>query len=262
MRTVSKLALITGASSGIGAATARFLAADGYHVILVGRRKDALDAVAADIGISAIVEPCDAADGDAVLAMADRVRLEHGVPDVIINSAGAGQWKRIEDTTPAESVAMMGAPHFAAFNTTHAFMKDMLDRGSGLLIHITSPVSLFPWPSSVGYAAARWAMRGMHEALRADLHGTGVRSCHLVLGEVSSEYFEHNPGAEERIPAIARTIPTLTPEECARIIARLMRRPRAQAVYPFMLRMYYWMSLVFPGAVRTLLRVTGYRSRD
>ena len=146
MRTVSKLALVTGTSSGIGAATARFLAADGYHVILVGRRKDALDAVAADIGTSAIVEPCDVADGDAVLAMADRVRLEHGVLDVIINSAGAGQWKRIEDTTPAESVAMMGAPHFAAFNTTHAFMKDMLDRGSGLFtIHITSPVSLFPW---------------------------------------------------------------------------------------------------------------------
>ena len=108
----------------------------------------------------------------------------------------------------------------------------------------------------------RAVQRGLHEALRADLHGTGVRSCHLVLGKVSSEYFQHNPGAEERIPAISRTIPTLTPEECARIIARLMRRPRAQAVYPFMLRMYYWMSLVFPGAVRTLLRVTGYRSRD
>ncbi len=262
MGTASKLALITGASSGIGAATAKLLADEGYHVVLVGRRKEALDAVAADIGTSAIVEPCDAANGDAVLAMAERVRREHGVPDVIINSAGAGQWKRIEDTTPAESVAMMGAPHFAAFNTTHAFMKDMLDRGTGLLVHITSPVSLFAWPSSVGYAASRWAMRGMHEALRADLHGTGVRSCHLVLGKVSTEYFEHNPGAEERIPGIAKTIPTLTPEDCARIIARLVRRPRWQAVYPFMLRMYYWTYLVFPRAVRALLRVTGHRGRD
>ena len=262
VRNGSKLALVTGASSGIGAATARLLGSEGYRVVLVGRRRDALDAVASDMGVSAIVEPCDASDGDAVLDLADRVRREHGAPDVIINSAGAGQWKRIEHTTPAESVAMMGAPHFAAFNTTHAFMKDMLDRGSGVLIHITSPVSLFPWPSSVGYAASRWAMRGMHEALCADLHGTGVHSCHLVLGRVSSEYFEHNPGAEERIPTIARTIPTLTPEECARIIARLIRHPRRQAVYPFMLRLYYWTSLVFPGVVRTLLRLTGYQGRD
>lgn len=73
----SKLALITGASSGIGAATARLFAANGHRVVLVGRRREALDAVAADIGISAIVEPCDASDGDAVLAMADRVRREH-----------------------------------------------------------------------------------------------------------------------------------------------------------------------------------------
>ena len=262
MSTESKLALITGASSGIGAATARHLASRGYRAVLVGRRREALDDVAAEIGSSAIVEPCDAADGEAVLAMAARVRAEHGVPDVIVNSAGAGQWKRIEDTTPAEAVEMMGAPHFAAFNTTHAFMKDMLARGSGVLIHITSPVSLFPWPSSVGYAAARWAMRGMHEALCADLHGTGVHSCHLVLGKVSSEYFEHNPGAEERIPKIATTVRTLTPQECAQIIAKLIRSPRRQAVYPFMLRLYHWTHLVFPGVVRSLLRLTGHRERS
>ena len=81
----SKLALITGASSGIGAATAKYLASQGYRVVLVGRRREALEAVAADIGVAAFVEPCDASDGDAVLAMARRVRDAHGVPDVIIN---------------------------------------------------------------------------------------------------------------------------------------------------------------------------------
>jgi NAD(P)-dependent dehydrogenase (short-subunit alcohol dehydrogenase family) len=102
MSQTSKLALITGASSGIGAATARLLAAEGYRVVLIGRRREALDAVAADIGVAAVVEPCDASDGDAMLAMAERVRSEHGVPDVIVNSAGAGKWKRIEHTPPPE----------------------------------------------------------------------------------------------------------------------------------------------------------------
>ena len=262
MSQTSKLALITGASSGIGAATARLLAAEGYKVVLIGRRREALDAVAADIGVAAVVEPCDASDGDAMLAMAERVRSEHGVPDVIVNSAGAGKWKRIEHTPPDESVSMMGAPYFAAFNATHAFMKDMLDRNSGVLIHISSPVSLFTFPSSVGYAASRWAMRGMHQALCDDLYWTRVHSCHLVFGKVSSEYFDHNPGAEDRIPKLAKTVRTLTPQECAKIIARMIRRPRREAVYPFMMRVYYWMYLVFPWVTRQLLRLTGHKGRD
>ena len=260
--TGEKLALVTGASSGIGAATARLLAKHGFRVVLIGRRREALEAVASDIGDRAVIEALDASDGGAVLAMAERVVQSHGVPDVVINSAGAGKWKRIEHTPPDEAVAMMGAPHFAAFFTTYAFMKGMLERGSGVLIHISSPVSLFTWASSVGYAASRWAMRGMHEALRYDLRGTGVHTCHVVFGKVSSEYFDNNPGSEERIPKIARTVRTLTPDECAEILWKLVRRPRAQVVYPFMMRVYYWTYLVAPWAVRALLRWTGYKGRD
>lgn len=257
-----KLVLITGASSGIGAASARLFARMGYKVVLIGRRREALEQVASEIGIAAIVEPCDASDGDAMLAMAARVRQEHGVPDVIVNSAGAGKWKRIENTSPDEAVSMMGAPHCAAFNATHAFMNDMLDRNSGVIVHISSPISLFTWPSSVGYAASRWAMRGMHEALCDDLYWTDVHSCHLVFGKVSSEYFDNNPGAEERIPKLAKTVRTLTPDDCARIIAKVVRRPRRQSVYPFMMRFYYWSYLLFPWVTRKLLRLTGHRGRD
>lgn len=262
MSSDSKLALVTGASSGIGAATARLLASEGYRVVLVGRRREALEAVAADFPESAVIEPCDAADGDAVLQMADRVRSQHGVPDVIVNSAGAGEWKRIEDTTPAENMAMMGAPYFAAFNATHAFMNDMLDRDSGVLIHISSPVSVFTFPSAVGYAASRWAMRGMHSALCDDLYDTNVHSCHIIFGKVSSPYFDNNPGAEDRIPKLDKTVPTLTPDDCARIISRVIRRPRRESVYPFMMRLYYWFYLVFPSMTRYLLRATGHKGRD
>jgi len=251
-----KLAIVTGASSGIGAATARELAADGVKVVLVARGPEKLRGVAEEIGESAVVEPCDAGDGDAVLAMAGRVRRLHGVPDLIVNSAGAGEWKRIEHTSPAEAVTRMRAPYFAAFNVTHAFMGDMLERRRGVVIHVSSPVSIFTWPSCTGYAAARWALRGLHESLCDDLVGTGVRSCHVVFGKVASPYFEHNPGTEDRIPGIARTVRTLSPEECARVIVRSGRRPRRQVVHPFMLRLYYWSYNVFPWLTRWLLRTT------
>ena len=252
-----KLAVITGASSGIGAAAARQMAAEGYQVVLIARTQSALDKVAAEIGANAVAYPCDASDGAAVLAMAEQVRRDRGVPDLIINSAGAGQFKWIEDTSPAEAVAMMQAPYFAAFNLTHAFMRDMLNRNSGVIIHVGSPASLCPMPSGAGYNAARWALRGLHESLCLDLHGSGVRSCHVVFGKVSTGYFDHNPGSEEKIPGIAKMIRTITPEECAKVIARVARKPRQQVFYPFMLRMFAWNYALAPWLVRWLMRRTG-----
>lgn len=99
-----KLAVITGASSGIGAATAMRLAAENYKVVMVARNHSRLEELAGTIGQQAVVEAGDAGDGRQVLEMAERVRSEHGVPDLIVNSAGAGEWKRIEDTSPEEAV--------------------------------------------------------------------------------------------------------------------------------------------------------------
>ncbi len=256
-----KLALVTGASSGIGAEAARELAQAGFRVVLVARGAAELARVAEGIGPAAVVEPCDAADGPAVLALAERLRRGYGVPDVMVNCAGAGRWLRIEDTPPSEAAAMMQAPYLAAFNVTHAFMRDMLARRSGVIIHVNSPAAIFPWPSSVGYAAARWALRGLHEALCQDLAGTGVRSCQVVFGKVSSPYFAHNPGVEEAMPGIARTIRTLTPAECGKLIARVAQRPRRQVLHPFMLRFYGWTHSLFPPLPRWLLRVTGAKRR-
>jgi short-subunit dehydrogenase len=238
--------LITGASSGVGAATARRLGKDGKTVLLVARSADALDAVAREIGPNATAFPCDASDPDAVATMASAVIARFGVPDGLINSAGAGQWKTVQDTTPQEAVQMMQAPYFAAFNVTHAFLSGMLERGSGVIAHVNSPACYAPWPSSAGYAASRAALRGLHEAMSQDLVGTGVHSCHVVFSEIASPYFENNPGVAEKIPLLAKTIPKMSPDECAKVLANVLARPRLEVIRPFMLKPNALIARLFP----------------
>lgn len=249
------LVVITGASSGIGAAAARRFAKSGAKVILTARSGEKLAALAAEIGENAIAIPADASDAEAVASLANVVLTDHGAPDVLIHSAGAGQWKTLPDTSPAEAVQMMSAPYFAAFNVTHAFLPAMLERGKGVIISINSPAGFFAWPSSVGYAAARGALRSFHEALAHDLVGTGVTACHAVFGVVSSSYWDQNRGSFDKMPLLARTMPTMTPEDCAVALTALARTPRHTFVRPWLLRVYIACNAVAPWLVRRLTRL-------
>ncbi|MEM8486806.1 MAG: SDR family oxidoreductase [Bacteroidota bacterium] len=253
---MQKSVLITGASSGVGAAAARLFARHGYRVNLVARNEARLADLANEIGETASWFACDASTGASVQHMAEQVIDETGLPDVIINCAGLGQWKRIEDTSPDEAHQMIGAPYLAAYNVTQVFMAAMLQRKSGVIIHVNSPACYMPWPSAVGYTASRFALRGLHEALSQDLAGSGVCSCHVVLGRIDSEYFTHNTGVEDRMPRIAATIRTISVDECSRLLLKLADHPRRQVIYPFMLKLYYWTNAVAPALTRWLLRVT------
>lgn len=262
MASTNQVAVITGASSGIGAATAKALAENGWRVVLVARRAQRLETLAASIGNAggeAIVETLDCADGAAVADMAERVRDRWGVPSLVVNSAGAGIWRFLEETTHDEIDAMIGAPYLAAAHTSRAFLGDMVAAGRGLLIHIGSPASLIPWPGATAYTAARWALRGLHEALRQDLHGTGVRSSLVYFGEVSSEYFKVNPGSHEHIPSLGSWIPMSTPERCAKVLLDVVHRPRAVVFHPFALRLMAWTAALLPAPTRWLIAKTGRR---
>ena len=112
---------------------------------------------------------------------------------------------------------------------------------------------------AIGYAGARWALRGFDAALRADLRGTGVGVTHLVPGKVSSEYFEHNPGAEQRIPRIARIVPTLTPAQVAEAICSALERERREVLVPPILRVLNAQARLAPRLTEWVVWRTGTR---
>jgi uncharacterized protein len=257
MEIKGKLALVTGASRGIGAATALALARAGARVVLVARAQADLEAVANQIqaaGGIAHVFPADLADAAATQAMAHAVLQAHGTPDLLVNNAGAGRWLFAEETPAGEEDMMIALPYLAAFRLCRAFLPGMLARRSGMILNVNSPVSMMAWSGATGYAASRWALRGLSEALKADLQGTGLRVSEVILGETSSNYFEANPGAHARLPAIAKLLPVLTPEQAAGHILKAIRKNSSSYTAPFLLgvtRFFLWMT---PGLVKAIVR--------
>jgi short-subunit dehydrogenase len=242
-------ALVTGASSGIGAATARALAARGASVILVARNAERLTAVAAGIGASggrASTCVADLARPEEVGRVTRLVQQQHGIPDILVNNAGAGRWLPIVDTSADELAAMVAVPFLAAFNVTRAFLPGMRQRGTGHIVNVTSIASFLVWPGAGAYISARWAMRGFSEALRAEVHRSGIGVSLVGFAQVSSGFWEHNPGSWERLPAAAHRLRTLTPEEAAGAIVEAIEKEKRLLLRPRMVYLLRVLNTLFP----------------
>jgi len=261
MKIQGKLVVITGASSGIGEATAKAVARKGGKVILLARNKTELERVAREIkaqGASASLFPVDLSDPTALSSAARAIMTDKGMPDIIINNAGAGRWLTVVETGEEEAQRMIAVPYIAAFELTRAFLPHMLERGSGQIVNVTSVASFLVWPGAAAYTAARWAMAGFTRSLQAELRGSGVSAMLAVFGRVSSTYWTHNPGSEERLPKIGRMIPTLTPEQTANFIIRGIERDAREIVRPVIFRVQFLLNSLFPGTTALLLRL-GWR---
>lgn len=254
----SKLVLITGASSGIGAATAKLYGARGAKVLLLARNEAKLAEVAAAIGRdggAASPYAVDLADANAIAETSARIKREAGTPDILINNAGAGRWLSVLETSAADALAMIEVPYLAAFNLTRAFLPEMIARGSGAIACITSPASYVVWPNAAAYTAARHALLGFTESLRADLRRTGIDVTLVVLGPVETPYWEHNPGSREHLPESNPILaPILTAEQAAQAIAQGVERRRRRVVKPAILRALFLLNAFAPGLVTRQLR--------
>lgn len=258
-----KIVLITGASSGIGETFAKLVAKKGAKVILQARSADKLSALADNIskdGGVAFAYPTDVSNADAVLEQAQKIMKEVGVPDIILNAAGAGNWLSVFDTTEKEFKEMMDAPFFATIYTIKAFLNEMVKRNSGHIITINSPACYFVFPGALGYSSARSATRAFLEGLTEELRSTKIAVTSIVAGKVDSPYFDNNPVSAERIPGIATSLmSTLSVDQVARVVLKSLKSRKKTIIIPRQMALSVFFNRYFPGMFRVLNRITGYR---
>ncbi len=264
MDIIGKTVLITGASSGIGEAIAKTAAAKGARVLLLARSTHFLKRVASEITAQrgmAIPFTVDLSDAAAVAAVAVRIIAEEGVPDIIVNNAGAGRWLSVAETGPTEVAEMMAAPYFAAFNLTREFLPEMIRRGSGRIVNVSSVASRLSWPGAAAYIAARWAINGFSNALRTEVQKSGLTVTLALFGSVSSTFWLHNPGSRERLPMVNKFIPELTPDQAAQAIVRGIERNAREVIKPVIFRFIFFLNGLFPRTTEMILRL-GWRAPE
>jgi uncharacterized protein len=257
MRLADTTVLVTGGSSGIGAATAHAMARRGAQLILVARDPDRLRTVAEELrarGTVAHVYPTDLADPQAVQGLAERILIQHGPPDVLVNNAGAGRWLTVEETSAEELRRITDLPYMAAFNLTRGLLPAMRRRGTGHIVNVTSVASRLVWPGAAAYTAARWAMLAFSESLSAELSGTGLGVTVAVFGTVASPYWDHNPGSEARLPLADRSIPRLTPDAAAEALVQGVEAGAHEVIRPRRFRLLFLLKALAPVTTARMLR--------
>jgi NADP-dependent 3-hydroxy acid dehydrogenase YdfG len=223
---MTKVAWVTGAGSGIGEACAVGLAEDGYEVVLTGRRREMLEAVAQRIkaaGGRAHVKPADLTKAAAVQKVADFIAAKCGRCDLLVNNAGLNILERTwEKLSPAGIDEVIGANLNAAFYVARAVLPMMRAQKGGLLVHTASMAGRFVSPlSGATYTAAKHGVVAMSHSINMEECGHGIRSTVMCPGEVNTPILDKRPNKLSR----AQRAEMAQPEDCAKLVRFIAAMP-------------------------------------
>lgn len=247
-------ALVTGASSGIGRLIALRLAEEGARVALVARRKDELDALAAEIRArsgEALALPCDVADSrqveDAARAALDRF----GAVDILVNNAGYGGQRTFLDWDAEDIERIMQVNYFGAVHFTKALLPRMIERKRGWLVFISSVTGRIASPEKTAYAATKFAMTGFAEALSLEVEDEGVHVLTVYPGVVRTPFF--NEQMLRDMPEKTRRS-MVEPQRVVDAIFRALAKGKREVTYPGGLAAGYVVRALAPGFLRKQVR--------
>ncbi len=252
----SPVAVVTGASSGIGRATAEALVRRGYRTAVMARRTERLDDLVGRLpSPGGVAVPVDVADRGAVEAAFRDVLDRVGVPDVLVNAAGYGVYERCLDMSDDQHEALMHVNYFGTLWAIRAVLPEMVRRGSGHVINVASIAAKHgPWGHGA-YAAAKAAVVGLTQSLAAEHECDGVRFSYIMPGFVNTEFFDDPSYGKIDGEHLQRGMP---PERLAEAIVRLLRRPRLEVVVP---AHYRGLDLLRTLTVELAHRVVARKSR-
>jgi NADP-dependent 3-hydroxy acid dehydrogenase YdfG len=220
--------LITGASSGIGAATARHAVEAGYRVVLAARSTDKLDALAAELGGDerAIVVRCDVTEWEDQQAMVNTALAEYGRLDVVFANAGFGAKRGFTEGDVDHWKAMVLTNVYGAALTIRATIG-ALRESRGHLLLTGSVAGRRSMPGSL-YSATKWAVTGMGESARLELNGSGVRVTLIEPGKVDTPFFDQQPTDALEADDIARAVMFAVSQPPHVDVNEILVRPTAQ----------------------------------
>jgi NAD(P)-dependent dehydrogenase (short-subunit alcohol dehydrogenase family) len=212
-----RLALVTGASRGIGAAVARALAGAGARVARVAR-------TLSDTGSGPFLDlPCDLTDAAQVERLSERVLRGEGAPAVVVNSAGSFLLRPLEGTTPADFDTQLAVNLKSSFLLARTFLPAMRAAGGGVFVSIGSVADHTGFPENAAYAASKYGLRGLHETLAAEYRGSGVRLTLVSPGATDTSIWD--PFTPEPRPDIPARATMLRPEDVADAVLFAVTRP-------------------------------------
>lgn len=230
-----RVAVITGASSGIGEATARAFAADGHRLALLARRADRVEKLAEELDNGALAIEADVTDRDSIVAAAKRVQSELGGADILINNAGVMLLAPFSSEQKTEIRQMVETNLLGAITTTEVFLDQLRD-GGGDLVNISSVAGRTARPGNAVYAATKWGLGGWSESLRQELRPE-IRVMVIEPGAVATELTDHITHADTK-KAVQQMVGEIAirPEDIAEVIVFAVARPPRMTLNEILIR--------------------------
>lgn len=253
------VAVVTGASSGIGRATAARLAGSGADLVLAGRRREALDSLASEIAErdgTALVVPTDVSDAAAVDALAARAVARFGRIDVWVNNAAVVAFSPFESMPTHECRRLLEVNVMGVVNGSQAALRQMRRQGSGVLVNVSSIASALPLPYASTYAMSKAAVRSLSASLRQELRLDGITDVHVVTvlpASMNTPLFRNSANHTGR--EVVPLPPVYDPDRVAAAIVARVCRPRREVIVGAVARPLLLQAKLAPALTERMMAV-------